>query len=307
MYKSHRGDLCIRKGENLFASVLSAAILGVEVCPVQVEADVSNGLPSCIMVGFPSAQVKEAQDRVRTALKNNGYQFPPKRITVNFAPADMKKEGAGFDVPVAAAVLAAFEIISSRDVNGVMMAGEIGLDGEIHGISGILPMVLCARSLGCRFCVVPYENLKEGRLIKDVPVAGVKNLKELIECIQNPEPYLKMEIQEDISARNTDKGMDFSDIEGQEGAKRAAEIAVSGFHNMLLIGPPGTGKTMLARRLPTIMPGLGFEEKLELTRIYSIAGLLSRENPLMNERPFRSPHHTSTPQAIAGETVRKLG
>ena len=284
----------------MFASVLSAAILGVEVCPVQVEADVSNGLPSFTMVGFPSAQVKEAQDRVRTALKNNGYQFPPKRITVNFAPADMKKEGAGFDVPVAAAVLAAFEIISSRDVNGVMMAGEIGLDGEIHGISGILPMVLCARSLGCRFCVVPYENLKEGRLIKDVPVAGVKNLKELIECIQNPEPYLKMEIQEDISARNTDKGMDFSDIEGQEGAKRAAEIAVSGFHNMLLIGPPGTGKTMLARRLPTIMPGLGFEEKLELTRIYSIAGLLSRENPLMNERPFRSPHHTSTPQAIAG-------
>ena len=145
----------------MFASVLSAAILGVEVCPVQVEADVSNGLPSFIMVGFPSAQVKEAQDRVRTALKNNDYQFPPKRITVNFAPADMKKEGAGFDVPVAAAVLAAFEIISSRDVNGVMMAGEIGLDGEIHGISGILPMVLCARSLGCRFCVVPYENLKE--------------------------------------------------------------------------------------------------------------------------------------------------
>ena len=165
--------------------------LGVEVCPVQVEADVSNGLPSFIMVGFPSAQVKEAQERVRTALKNNGYQFPPKRITVNFAPADMKKEGAGFDVPVAAAVLAAFEMISPQVVSRVMMAGEIGLDGEIHGISGILPIVLCARSLGSRFCVVPYENLKEGRLIRDVPVAGVKNLRELVECLKNPEPYLK--------------------------------------------------------------------------------------------------------------------
>ena len=285
----------------MFASVLSAAIFGVEVCPVQVEADVSNGLPSFIMVGFPSAQVKEAQDRVRTALKNNGYQFPPKRITVNFAPADMKKEGAGFDVPVAAAVLAAFGMISPQVISGVMMSGEIGLDGEIHGVSGILPIVLCARNLGCRFCVVPYDYLKEGRLVSDVPVAGVKNLKELIDCLLDPEPFLKTETEENIPlSAEKEKNMDFSDIEGQESAKRAAEIAVSGFHNILFIGSPGTGKTMLARRLPTIMPGLGFEEKLELTRIYSIAGLLSREHPLINERPFRSPHHTSTPQAIAG-------
>ena len=285
----------------MFASVLSAAIFGVEVCPVQVEADVSNGLPSFIMVGFPSAQVKEAQDRVRTALKNNGYQFPPKRITVNFAPADMKKEGAGFDVPVAAAVLAAFGMISPKVVSGVMMSGEIGLDGEIHGVSGILPIVLCARSLGSRFCVVPYDNLKEGRLVSDVPVAGVKNLRELIECLQDPEPYLRMKTEEASSFyAASDKGLDFADVEGQEGAKRAAEIAVSGFHNLLFIGSPGTGKTMIARRLPTIMPGLDFEEKLELTRIYSVAGLLSREHPLINERPFRSPHHTSTPQAIAG-------
>ena len=212
----------------MFASVLSAAIFGVEVCPVQVEADVSNGLPSFIMVGFPSAQVKEAQDRVRTALKNNGYQFPPKRITVNFAPADMKKEGAGFDVPVAAAVLAAFGMISPEVISGVMMSGEIGLDGEIHGVSGILPIVLCARNLGCRFCVVPYDNLKEGRLVTDVPVAGVKNLKELIDCLQNPEPFLKMKTEEGPPlTAGKERRMDFSDIEGQESAKRAAEIAVS--------------------------------------------------------------------------------
>ena len=284
----------------MFASVLSAAILGIEVRPVQVEADVSNGLPSFTMVGFPSAQVKEAQDRVRTALKNNGFQFPPKKITVNLAPADMKKEGAGFDMPVAAAVMAAFEMIKPQVLEGVMMSGEISLNGEIHEVSGILPMVLCARDLGCRLCVVPYGNLKEGRLIRDVPVAGVKNLQELMQCLNDPEPYIQREKQEEPEDGGKRNQLDFADIEGQESAKRAAEIAVSGFHNILFIGPPGTGKTMLARRLPTIMPGISFEEKLELTKIYSIAGLLARDHPLISQRPFRSPHHTSTAYALAG-------
>lgn len=282
----------------MFASVLTASILGIEVCPIQVEADVSDGLPSFTMVGFPSAQVKEAQDRVRTAFKNNGIALPPKRITVNFVPADIKKEGAGFDMPVAAALLAAADILQPELLKGIMMAGEISLNGEIHPISGILPMVIKAQEEGCRFCMVPFDNLREGRLVKNIPVIGVKNLKEMIEFLREPEKFNDRSI--DTEEPEVEENVDFLDIRGQESVRRAVEIAVSGFHNILLIGPPGAGKTMIARRIPTIMPELTFEEGLELTRIYSIAGLLSSEHPFMRKRPFRSPHHTCSPLALAG-------
>lgn len=282
----------------MFASVLTASIQGINVCPIQVEADVSDGLPSFTMVGFPSAQVKEAQDRVRTALKNNGIALPPKRITVNFLPADIKKEGAGFDMPVAAVLLAAEGILRPELLQGVMMAGEISLNGEIHPISGILPMVIRAREEGCRFCMVPFGNLKEGCLVKDIPVIGVKNLKEMMEYLKHPPKFQELPGEEPVSEECQD--VDFCDIRGQEGVRRAVEIAVSGFHNILLIGPPGTGKTMIARRIPTIMPGLDFEEGLELTKIYSIAGLLPSEHPFISRRPFRNPHHTCSPQALAG-------
>lgn len=284
----------------MFSSVLSAVISGVSCVPVEVEADVSNGLPVFSMVGYLSSRVKEAQDRVWTALRNTGFSFPAKRITVNLSPADIRKEGTGFDLPIAAALLCAFGYLEPEMTEGVCMAGELSLNGEIKGIRGVLPIVDTAAKKGCRLCIIPRENLKETEFIDSMPILGVSNMKEFMEhaLLENWGAVKNRQKNWEEEAANFEE--DFSDIFGQEAAKKAAVIAAAGFHNLLLIGSKGSGKTMIANRIPTIFPGLSREESMEVSCIYSAAGLLTASRPMMRKRPFRAPHHTISPKAMAG-------
>ena len=280
----------------MFSRVVSAVISGVEARLIRVEADVSPGLPSFSVIGDVNTQVKEAQDRVRTALKNSGTALPPRRVTVNLAPADIRKEGTAFDLPMAAAILQACGILPEREGEERLVVGELGLNGDVGGVPGILSMVYQARKEGIRRCVVPRQNLKEARLVEGMRITGVGSLQEFLDLDERGE-------QEDVTAKERKEetgGEDFSQLLGQEYLKRAALLSAAGFHNLLLLGPPGTGKTMTARRLPSILPEMTLEESLEVTRIYSIAGLLAPEDPLMKKRPFRAPHHSLSPQALAG-------
>ena len=289
----------------MYTSILSATIHGLQAEAVHVEVDVSNGLPGFSMVGNLSSQVKEAQDRVRTALHNIHISMPPSKITVNLSPGDIPKNGTGFDLPIAGAILENLGHIPGNNMENVLVAGEIGLDGRVRGIRGILPVVSLAERMGCRGCIIPKDNLKEAMLAEHIPVVGVENLQEFVTTVRQQKwkeretPDSTIDIWK-MAENSQNTTLDFGDIRGQISGKRAALLAAAGFHNLLLLGPPGSGKTMIAERISGLLPPLTHEEILELTNIYSVAGLLSNEHPWIVNRPFRNPHHTITPYALAG-------
>ncbi len=287
--------------KKMFSTVRSAAVIGIEACPVQVEADICDGLPQFCMVGDLAPEVREAADRVRTALRNTRIAFPPRRVTVNLAPAHIRKEGTRFDLPVAAALLAALRIIPEECLQGILMVGELGLDGSIRPVSGVLQTVMLAKDLGCRACLVPGENAREGAVIGGIQVIGMCSLQELLECLLSPDTWeRRAEPFENWEERREAYQEDFREVNGQLGVRRAAEIAAAGMHNFLMVGSPGAGKTMIARRMPSILPRLTMEESLEISMVYSACGLLTDGEGLMKTRPFRSPHHTISPNALAG-------
>lgn len=284
-----------------FSTVMSAAIEGLHVEPVHVETDISNGLPVFHMVGYLSSEVKEASERVRTAIHNSGIQIPAKKIIINLAPATVRKRGASFDLPIALSLLSALGELTAEKLESTVVIGEMSLDGRIREVKGVLPIVAEAKKMGCDRCILPKGNASEGALAEGIRVIGVESLKQAVDYLRGETELFPESGGEWEKYTNPLTGMiDFSDIQGQESVKRAVEVAVSGGHNLLLIGPPGSGKSMIAQRIPTILPPPSHAESLEITKIYSVLGMVDKERPLITGRPFRSVHHTVTKSALIG-------
>lgn len=282
------------------ATIISAALVGIDAAPVEIESDVANGLPAFIMVGLPDAAVQEARERVKTALRNSGYAFPRTRLTVNLAPADLKKAGPSYDLPIAVSIMVGSGELKAESAREAMFVGELALDGNLRPVAGVLPAALLAKRRGLRAIYVPAENAVEAALVPGLEVFGAPSLAALVDHLRGADPLAAQPPSVAAPEEPRADPHDFSAIAGLEHAKRAMEIAAAGGHNILLSGSPGAGKTLLARSMPSILPPMTYEESLDATRIHSVARLLPRETPLMTARPWRAPHHTASTAAVIG-------
>jgi magnesium chelatase family protein len=284
----------------MLACVRTAAVYGIDACPIQVEVDVTHGLPCFTMVGLPDTAIRESRDRIRSAIRNSGFEFPPHRITVNLSPADVRKEGASFDLPIALGVLAAAGFIRRRDIEDVLLIGALSLDGGIQPSRGVLPVAAAARREGYRALLLPHGNRGEAAVVAGLQLYGVRTLIEAVGALNDPARFVPVDEPPAPQPPPDSATVDFADVHGQLMARRALEVAAAGGHNTLLVGPPGAGKTMMARRVAGILPPLTFEEALEVTSIHSVAGLVPPGGGLVAVRPFRAPHHTVSDVALVG-------
>jgi len=286
-----------------YSKVLSSALFGVDALMVDVETDISNGLPSFTIVGLPDGAIKESKERIKSAIHNTGYKIPPKRITVNLAPAHIKKEGSAFDLPICVGILAALGIIELNRIDGIIVLGELSLDGVIKPVKGILPAAIMTANMNLKSMIVPKNNGFEAAIVDKVKVYEVGHLSEVVSLLRGEISVDTVKVDHNKLYNNLSVyDVDFNEVKGQEHAKRALEIAAAGGHNVLMIGPPGSGKTMLAMRLPTILPRMGFKEAIETTKIHSVAGLLPANTAILTKRPYRSPHHTISDVGLVGGT-----